>query len=185
MTALQPRPRGKFLAGGILLGVLALILLLVAGGIALVGVAAQAMQQSPETEVEQTLQLDLAAGAYSIFLTDEVGEGAPQLNRAQALACEIDNAGTVIRVDGGGQLVSTETTFGEHVADFTAVSGPTSVTCGWPGAPHATGHTFVVTPAVSMPPATVVLLVLGALALVGSGVNWLAWVRRRPGGPRG
>ncbi|MFZ2963694.1 MAG: hypothetical protein WA006_03305 [Rhodoglobus sp.] len=180
-AGVAPRPRGRFLAGGILFAVLALLLFLIAGVIALVGVAAQAVLQSPEGEVGHALEFDIVAGTYSIFLTDEVGEGAPEVNRAQALACTIHNAATTIEVDGGGQLISEESTVGEHVADFTAVAGPTSVTCGWPGAPDATGYTFVVAPATSVPVPTVVLLVLGGLALVGSGLNWLLWALRRPG----
>jgi hypothetical protein len=161
--------------------VLAIILFAIGGIVALVGLVGQGALQSPRAEIPHALQFDIVAGQYSIFVDTEGAQGGPDVNATQAVMCDIDNAGTAIQVLGSSQtLGNAETPLGELIGDFTAKAGPTTVTCDLAGHPESSGYEYVVAPAAQISVGTIVFLVLGGLALVGSGLNWLAWARRRP-----
>lgn len=148
---------------------------------ALVGAVGQGALQSPTAVIPETLEFEIVKGDYSIFVQDEGAQGGPTVNAVASVICDIDNNGASIQVLGSSQgIVSSEGPLGELVGDFSAQAGPTTVACYFPDNPQTSGYEYVVTPVVGMSVGTIVFIVLGVLALVGSGLNWLFWVLRRP-----
>jgi hypothetical protein len=168
MTTPAAVPKRRSLVPGILLGVLAVILLGVAGLVYLIASLFVSGTRSPVTEIPNSIEQDFEAGNYSIFLDDDstIDENDP----VSLLLCTVENGGETQEVSGadrGG--VSVEVGEQEWIGDFTAVAGPTTVTCDFANGRDSTDYFYVVQPAAPAAPVpTIVLLVLGGVLLLGA-----------------
>jgi hypothetical protein len=179
MTTPAAAPKRRSLVPGILLGVLAVILMGIAGVVYLIASLFVSGTYTQPTEIPNSIEQDFEAGNYSIFLDDDstIDENDP----VSLLLCTIENGGETQEVNGadrGG--VSVEVGEQEWIGDFTAEAGPTKVTCDFASGRESTDYFYVVQPAAPAAPiGTVVLLVLGGILLLGAAALILRAVASR------
>ena len=182
MTTPAAAPKRRSLVPGILLGVLALILMGIGGIVYGVASLFAAGTHTQPAEIPNSIQAEFDAGRYSIFLDDDstMDENDP----VSLILCAIENGGETQQVSGadrGG--VSVEVGDDEWIGDFTAKAGPTTVTCDFESGRESTDYFYFVQPAAPPAPvATIVLLVLGGVLLLGAAALILRAVfsRRQP-----
>jgi hypothetical protein len=183
MTTPAAAPKRRSLVPGILLGVLAVILMGVAGIVYLIASLFVSGTYTQPAEIPNSIEQDFEAGNYSIFLDDDstMDENDP----VSLLLCTIENGGETQEVDGadrGG--VSVEVGEDEWIGDFTAESGPTTVTCDFANGRESTDYFYFVQPAAPPAPAgTVVLLIIGGVLLLGAAALILRAVFSRRAAP--
>ena len=170
MTATPaPASRRRSLAPGILLGVLAVLLLLIAAVVFGVSQISARLSSSPTVEIPQPLELDLAAGSYDIYLSDDSIRDMD--DPVSAIVCDVTN-GAPERVRGADQtLVGSDDNGEELIGGFTASGGPMTVTCDFADGHASSDYFYRVQP--SSPPALVAAVVLLVAGLVAGGVSAL------------
>ena len=176
MTATPaPAARRRSLAPGILLGVLAVLLLIVAAVIFGVSQIGARLNSSPAVEIPQALELDLAAGDYDIYLTgDSIHDISDPVS---AIVCLVEGGGMQQEVRGADQnLIGSEESDDELIGGFTATAGPATVTCDFADGHASTDYFYRVQPA--SPGASIAALVLLVAGLVAGGVAALIIVFR-------
>ena len=176
MTATPaPAARRRSLAPGILLGVLAVLLLIVAAIIFGVSQISARLNSSPAVEVPQALELDLAAGNYDIYLTDDSIRDIS--DPVSAIVCLVDAGGAQQEVRGADQnLIGSEENDDELIGGFASTGGPATVTCDFADGHASTDYFYRVQPA--SPSASVAALVLLLVGLVAGGAAALIIVFR-------
>jgi hypothetical protein len=168
MTTPAAAPKRRSLVPGILLGVLAVILMGIGGIVYGVSSLFTPGTHTETVEIPNSIEADFEAGRYSIFLDGDstMDESDP----ISLLLCSIENGGETQEVSGadrGG--VSVEVGEHEWIGDFTAKSGPTTVTCDFASGRESSDYFYFVQPAAPPAPvATIVLLVLGGVLLLGA-----------------
>ncbi|MEO5919752.1 MAG: hypothetical protein ABIQ01_01280 [Pseudolysinimonas sp.] len=168
MTTPAAAPKRRSLVPGILLGVLAVLLIGVGGVVYGVAALFAPGTYTQIVEIPNPIQDDFEAGRYSILLDDD--SVADESDPVSLLVCTIENGGETQEVKGadlGG--FSTETNGDELIGDFTAKAGPTTVTCDFASGRESTDYFYFVQPAApAAPVATIVLLALGGILLLGA-----------------
>jgi hypothetical protein len=168
MTTPAAGPKRRSLVPGILLGVLALILMGIAGIVYGVAALFASGTHTDAVEIPTSIEAEFEAGSYSIFLDDDstIDENDP----VSLILCQVENGGATQEVNGadrGG--VSVEVGEHEWIGDFTAKAGPTTVTCDFASGRESTDYFYFVQPAApAAPVGTVVLLALGGILLLGA-----------------
>jgi hypothetical protein len=168
MTTPAAAPKRRSLVPGILLGVLALILMGIAGIVYGIAALFAPGTHTDTVEIPTSIEQDFEAGNYSIFLDDDstIDENDP----VSLILCQVENGGETQEVNGadrGG--VSVEVGEDEWIGDFTAQAGPTIVTCDFASGRESSDYFYFVQPAApAAPVGTVVLLVLGGILLLGA-----------------
>lgn len=158
-----PAPRRRSLAPGILLGVLSVLLLIVAAVIFGVSQIGARLSSSADVEIPQPLELDLAAGSYDIYLTDD---SIRDMNDpVSAIVCDTSSSGSEQQVRGSDQnFTSSEDGGDELIGSFTTTGGPTTVACDFADGHASSDYFYRVQPAASASVAAVVLLIAGLAA---------------------
>jgi hypothetical protein len=164
MTATPaPTPRRRSIAPGILLGVLAVLLLIIAGVVFGVSQIGARLSSSAEVEIPQPLELDLAAGSYDIYLTDD--SIRDMSDPVSAIVCDTSSSGSEQQVRGSDQnFISSEDGGDELIGTFTTAGGPTTVACDFADGHASSDYFYRVQPASSASVAAVVLLIAGLAA---------------------
>lgn len=171
-------PRRRSIVPGILLGVLGVILLLIGGAVFAVSSISATFQAGNSTEVTQTFEDEnLAAGGYAIYLTDDIGEPLVS-DPVSAITCAVENGGATQTVVAD-PFSSVEAGSSELIGSFRSTGGAASVTCTWIDGHESTGYTFQVLSSNGPPVASVVLFILGGVAILGGGLLILLWVMAR------
>lgn len=162
-------PRRKSIVPGILLGVLGVILIAIGGAVFAVSAIAESIGAGNSTEVTQTFESEnLAAGGYAIYLSDDIGEPLVS-DPVSAITCAVENGGASQTVVAD-PFSSVETGASELIGSFRSTGGAASVTCSWIDGHESTGYTFEVLPSNGPPVASVVLFILGGVAILGGGL---------------
>ena len=176
MTATPaPAPRRASLAPGILLGVLGVLLLIAAGVVFGISQISARLSSSAEIEIPQPLELELAAGNYDIYLTDD--SIRDMSDPVSAIVCDTSSSGSEQQVRGSDQnLVSAEDGGDELIGGFTTTGGPTTVACDFADGHASSGYFYRVQPA--SPAAAITALVLLVAGLVAAGAAALLIVFR-------
>lgn len=173
-----PTPRRRSIAPGILLGVLSVLLMLIAAVIFGVSQIGARLNSSAASEIPQPLELDLAAGSYDIYLTDD---SIRDMNDpVSAIVCDVTSNGPEQQVRGADQnLIGSEDNEDELIGGFTATGGPTTVACDFADGRSSSDYFYRVQPA--SPAASVAALVLLLTGLVAGGAAALIIVLRLRG----
>jgi len=168
MTATPvPSPRRRSLAPGILLGVLGVLLLIIAGIIFGISQIGARLSSSPAVEIPESLELDLKAGDYEIYLTDDSIRDIS--DPVSALVCDVDSGGLAQQVRGSDQtLISSETDGDELIGGFNVTGGPTTVTCDFADGHASTDYFYRVQPSSPAVSVTALVLLLAGLAALGA-----------------
>jgi hypothetical protein len=182
MTATPaPAARRRSLAPGILLGVLAVLLLITAAIIYGVSQIGARLNSSPAVEIPQALELDLAAGDYDVYLTDDSIRDIS--DPVAAIVCIVEAGGSQQEVRGSDQnFIGSEENDDELIGGFATPGGPTTVTCDFADGHASTDYFYRVQPA--SPGVSTAALVLLAAGLVAGGASALIIVFRVRARPR-
>jgi len=180
MTTPAAAPKRRSLVPGILLGVLGVLILVIAGVIyAASAIFTTFLPGSPVAQVPQPIGLELDAGSYDIYLSDDTT--ADTGDAVDSIVCVVENGGSTQEVAGADQAgVSVEVSGNQLIGSFTAAAGATTVTCDFPDGRDGSGYYYMLQPAAPpLPTPVIVMLVLGAVILLGAAALILRAVASR------
>jgi hypothetical protein len=179
MSTPAAAPKRRSLVPGILLGVLALILMGIGGVVYGVSALFAPGTHTETVEIPNSIEAEFEAGTYSIFL--DGGSTIDESDPVSLVLCVVENGDKTQEVNGadrGG--VSVEVGEHEWIGDFTATSGPTTVTCDFASGRDSSDYFYFVQPATPPAPVgTIVLLALGGVLLLGAAALILRAVASR------